>query len=539
MRRLGFDIVIRKGRIYDGTGNSWFKADIGIGEGKITRLSRVPLKEADRVIDASGLVVSPGFINLHSHTDSTIQVHNCAENCLAMGLVTEGIGNCGSSSAPITEKYREVLRERMRGRALGEVEIDWLSLSEWLDRLEKRGIGINIAPYVGHGTVRASVMGPEGKGGERPTPTEEELEEMKSLVEGAMEDGAFGLSTGLIYAPGRNAQTEEIVDLCKVVARYGGIYASHIRNEGDRLIESVWEFLEICEKAGVRGTIAHHKAAGRNNFGKVNETLRLVDRARKRGIEVMIDQYPWRIGGTTKSLGSRFRDAAPNRKELLELLRDEKRWGKLKAEQKDRPAGGTIVGSRSHPELEGKTFEEAAEALGVEDVWEGIRRVLLDDEGYTTSGGIPFSEEDIITVMKHPLTAISTDQYAMDSSKVTLSQLADDLSIPHPRGWGTYPKFLGKYVREEGVLTLEDAIRKVTSLPAQFLGLEDRGLIKEGFWADIVIFDPEKVANRATYRDPLQYPVGIPWVIVNGRIAVDEGRHTGALAGRVLRHRAQ
>ena len=536
---MSFNIVIRNGRIYDGTGNSWFKTDIGISDGKIKRLSRVPLKEAERVIDASGLVVSPGFINLHSHTDSTIMVHNRAENCLAMGLVTEGIGNCGSSAAPITEKYKEALKERMRGRTLGKVEIDWLSLSEWLERVEKKGIGINIAPYIGHGTVRACVMGREGEGGERETPTEEELGEMKGMVEGAMEDGAFGLSTGLIYAPGRNAKTEEILELCKVVARYGGIYASHIRNEGNRLIEAVWEFIEICEKAGVRGTIAHHKAAGRNNFGKVNETLRLVDRARKRGLEVMIDQYPWRIGGTTKSLGSRFRAQAPNRKELLELLRDEERWQKLKAERADRPVRGTILGSKSHPELEGKTFEEAAEELGAEDVWEAMRKVLLDDEGYTSSGGIPFSEEDIITIMKHPLTAISTDQYAMDNSKVSLSQLADNLSIPHPRGWGTYPKVLGKYVREKRVLTLEDAIRKMTSLPAQFLGLEDRGLIKEGFCADIVILDPEKVANRATYGSPLQYPVGIPYVIVNGQIAVDKGRHTGALAGKVLRHNSQ
>ncbi len=563
---MGFDIVIRGGRIYDGTGNPWFRADIGISDGKIVRVSRTPLRDADRVIDATGLAVSPGFINLHSHSDVTILYHNNAENCLAMGLVTELTGNCGISVAPVTEKYRDAILREIRSLAFCPIEgIEWTTLGDWMKKVEEKGLGINIAPLIGHGTVRGCVMGKEGEGGERVVPTEEEMEEMKAMVEEAMKEGAFGMSTGLVYAPGRNALTDEIIELCKVVAKYGGVYTSHIRSEGDQLIEAVWEFIEICERAGVRGVISHHKASGRNNFGKVCETLRLVDRARRRGIEIIIDQYPWRIGGVTKSLGGRFKPEVKTRRELVEKLKDPEEWEKLKAammkrrereralyeerrrrlEEKGgwapRPyavrAGGVILYSKKHPEFEGKSFQEVADAMGVDDVWEALRALLIEDEGYTVAGNIPYSEEDIVTVMRHPVTTVSTDQYAMDNSKVSQSQLADNLSYPHPRGWGTYPKILGKYVRKEKVLTLEEAIRKMTSLPAQFLGLQDRGLIREGFWADIIVFDPEKVDNRATYGDPCRYPEGIPYVIVNGQLAVDEGEHTGVLAGRVLRNR--
>lgn len=445
----------------------------------------------------------------------------------------------------------------------------WLTLDEWMKKLEKRGIGINITSLVGHGTIRSCVMGVEDEGGERLIPTEEELEEMKTMVEGAMKNGAFGLSTGLVYPPGRNALTEEVTELCRVVTRYGGLYASHLRSEMDMLLEAIWEFIDICERAGVRGLLSHLKVGGRNNYGKVCEAVRLVDRARARGIDIIIDQYPWRYpGGTT--LGERFSPDVKSRQELIQKLKDSEEWKKLKDATLERQEkrmklyeelkrkleekggwmpkqfwlytgiAGTVICSKAHPEFEGKSFQEVADTMGVDDMWEAIRILLIDDEGYTCGTSAdpdPFSEEDIIILMRHPVTVISTDASAMDNSKTSLQQLRDNLSMPHPRGWGTYPKILGKYVRGLKILTLEDAIRKMTSLPAQFLGLQDRGLIREGFWADIVIFNPEKVDNRATYWDPCQYPEGILYVIVNGKIAVDDGKHTGALAGKVLRHR--
>lgn len=569
---LDFELIIKNGRVIDGSGNPWFRADIGISEGKVMKVSPVPLKEGGRIIDARGLLVCPGFINVHSHSDSTILSQNNAENCLAMGLVTELTGQCGSSAAPITEGYREAVKERMRGRTFGidVEEVDWLTLDEWMRRLEGKGIGINVAPLVGHGTVRSCVMGVEGEGGERVVPTEDEMEGMKDMFEGAMRDGAFGFSTGLTYAPGRNALTGELVELVKVAGKYGGVYASHMRCEGDRLIEATREFIEICERAGVRGTIAHHKAMRSNNFGKVNETIRMVERARARGVDVIVDQYPWRHGGTTKSLGARFKSTGPDggpevrtREELLEKLKDQDEWEKLKAaalERRERELekyktrkkqleeeggwtsrpffndlSGTILYSRSHPELEGKSLAKVSEALGEEDVWEAIRALLIADGGYTSFGAEPYSEEDMITILRYPWTTVSTDQYAMDNSKLSLQDAADALAMQHPRGWGTYAKILGKYVREERVLTLEEAIRKMTSLPARFLNLQDRGLVREGFWADLVVFDPETVESLATYVNPHVFPKGIPYVLVNGEIAIDGGEPTGALAGKALR----
>lgn len=568
---MDYDLVIKNGHIIDGTGNPWYKADIGIKDGLIAKLSSIPLKTSGRSIDAKKLVVCPGFINVHSHSDAGILGHNNAENCLGMGLVTELTGQCGSSHAPIIGEYKEKVKTSMTARLSPEIEVDWLTLAEWMKKVETKGVGINIAPLAGHGTIRTCVMGEEGNGGERVVPTRNEMKEMKAMLEGAMKDGAFGLSTGLNYAPGRNALTKEVIELCKVVNKYGGVYSSHLRCEGDMLIEATEEFIAICEDAFVRGTISHHKASGWTNFGKVNETIRMVEKARGRGVDVIIDLYPWRIGGTTKSLGSRFATFLSGdnlgkspRVELVEKLKDDAEWEKLKeaaleAVEKEKTLykarkksieenggwtsipyafqqSGTILSSRSYPELNGKTLEEVAEFFGEKDNLDGIRALLVADEGYTVAGGEPYSEEDIKTILRYPWTVVSTDQFAHDDSKVPYQKSADHLKILNPRGVGTYPKILGKYTREEKVITLEDAIRKMTSLPAQFLGLQDRGLVKEGFWADLVVFDAEKVKSNATYETPQVYPSGIPYVLVNGELAVDNGKLTGALAGKVLRN---
>ena len=564
-----FEVIITNCRIIDGSGNPWYKADIGISGGKITKISRVPLIPPEgvrKVVDAGGLVVSPGFINIHSHSDGTILTHNNAENCLAMGLTTEIVGNCGSSAAPITTEHREKQNLLKRGSSWGFWEdVDWLSLEGWFHKLNGRGTGVNIGSLVGHSSVRGCVMGVEGEGGERIVPTSDEVSEMKSMVESAMLDGAFGLSTGLTYPIGRNALTEELVELVSVVARYGGVYFSHMRNEGGMLIEATQEFIETCERAGARGSISHHKASGPTNFGKVHETLRLVEEARKRGVDIIVDLYPWRIGSITKSLGSRFRshlsDGSRAREELVEKLKDPETWGQIieqtqtsrisraKAGEEWRrriegeggwvasfqAPSGIILYSKSHPELEWKTFKDVAEVLSGGDEQEGIRALLIEDDGYTVSGNYPFSEEDMFTIMRYPWSTFITDQRSIDSSKYSYQDAADRLAMEHPRGWGTYPKVLGEYVREKKILKIEDAIRKITHLPATIMGIPDRGLVKEGFWADLVVFDPETVGSRATYGNPFQFPSGIPYVMVNGELSVDNGEFTGALAGRVIR----
>lgn len=566
---MEYEIIITNGHILDGTGNPWFKADIGIAEGRITEISRTPLKNADKTIDASGLIVCPGFVNLHSHSDSGILFHNKAENCLAMGLVTELVGNCGSSVAPITESYREFVLKKLKRRSFSleyDEKIDWLSLGDWMKKLEDKGIGINIASLVGHGSIRSCAMGEEGHGGERIVPTADEMKKMKSLLDAAMKEGAFGFSVGLSYAPGRNALTGEMIELAKVVAKYGGLHSSHMRCEGLNLIEATNEFIEVCETAGIRGTIAHHKASGSNNFGKASETIRIVERARARGVDIVIDQYPWRHGGVTKSLGGRFTwdDPTITREELVEKLKDAEECAKIKEafltrrkteidsykvrkEQLEElggwapvpyamEIGGTIIYSKTHPELEGKTFKDVAEHFEKKDILDGIIALLIEDDGWTCAGGEPYSEDDIITIMKYPWTTPSTDQYAFDASKISLQETADNLAMQHPRGWGTYPKILGKYVREEGILTIEEAIRKMTSLPAGFLGLQDRGIVRKGFYADLVIFDPDTIGSTATYENPLSSPTGIPYVLVNGKVAIDKGKRTETLSGKVLRN---
>ena len=313
------------------------------------------------------------------------------------------------------------------------------------------------------------------------------------------------------------------------------------------------------------GSISHHKASGPTNFGKVHETLRLVEEARKRGVDIIVDLYPWRIGSITKSLGSRFRshlsDGSRAREELVEKLKDPETWGQIieqtqtsrisraKAGEEWRrriegeggwvasfqAPSGIILYSKSHPELEWKTFKDVAEVLSGGDEQEGIRALLIEDDGYTVSGNIPFSEEDMFTIMRYPWSTFITDQRSIDSSKYSYQDAADRLAMEHPRGWGTYPKVLGEYVREKKILKIEDAIRKITHLPATIMGIPDRGLVKEGFWADLVVFDPETVGSRATYGNPFQFPSGIPYVMVNGELSVDNGEFTGALAGRVIR----
>lgn len=525
-----FDAIIKNGYLVDGSGNPWFEADIGIKSGKLMEITKLSSEAAERIIDAKGLVVCPGFIDMHSHSEYALLANPKAESKIRQGVTTEVNGNCGYSPAPIEGLTAEDIEEVEEYK----LQPDWSTLGEYLDRLEKQGIALNIAQLVGHGTVRNAVMGYNNR-----QPTHEELDKMKALVLQAMKDGAFGLSTGLFYPPCCFAKTNEIIELCKVVVKHGGIYTSHIRGEGDPLIEAIAEALEIGEKANIPVEISHHKACGIQNWGKVKKTLRMMEEARSRGVAITCDVYPY------DACGADLVSMIPNWAheggidKLCERLQDPKTRERIKKQMLDGLPGWEstvkqsgwrrimVIGWKGHGEFEGKTLAEIAELKSV-DPFDLMFDFIVKKESLDLVN-FAMNEEDVCTVMKHPLSMIGSDGWAFAPYGV-LSE-----NKTHPRSYGTYPRILGKYVREEKIMPLEEAIRKMTSLPAQKLGLMDRGLIREGAWADVVVFNPKRVIDEATYKNPHQYPKGIEYVLVNGEVVVDNEEHTGALCGKVLR----
>jgi len=525
-----FGVLIKNGYIIDGTGNPGFKADIGIEIGKVSKIGDLSLEDGSRVIDANGLVVSPGFIDMHSHSEYSLLLNSKAESKIRQGITSEVNGNCGDSPAPVEGISAEAAEEAKEYK----LDIDWSTLGEYLNRLERQGIALNVAQLVGHGTIRAAVMRHEN----RP-PTREELDEMKGLVAQAMEDGAFGMSTGLFYLSGGFADTDEVIELCKVVAKYGGIYTSHIRGEGDPLIEAVEEAIEIGKKASIPVEISHHKACGIENWGKVRKTLRMMEEARSRGVDVTCDVYPyeacgaslvsmvpnWAHEGGVDKLCERLKDPKNRegiKKEMLKGLPGwestvkQSGWGRIK-----------VIGWKEHKEFEGKTIAEIAELKGV-DPFDLTFGLIMKKESLELVD-LAMNDKDVCAVITHPLSMVGSDGWALAPYGV----LGE--SKTHPRSYGTYPRILRKYVREEKVLSLENAIRKMASLPAQKLGLRDRGMIREGMWADVVVFNLKTVVDKATYEEPHQYPDGIEYVLVNGEIVIDKREHTGALPGKILR----
>ncbi|MCI2424773.1 D-aminoacylase [Candidatus Acetothermia bacterium] len=493
---------------------------------------------AKRAIDAEGMIVCPGFIDMHSHSDFALLLNPKAESKILQGVTTEVIGNCGASAAPIKDKTIDLLKDYtnpMLGFLKDCLDWDWRGFGEYLAKL-KKGIAVNVAPLAGQGTIRIAVMGFDKR-----DPKEKELAEMKELLKAAMEEGAFGLSTGLIYPPGCFSQTEELIELAGVIKDYEGIYFSHIRGESNTLIPALKEAITIGEKAGVSVEISHHKAAGKANWGKVKETLRIIEEARERGLDVTSDQYPytatstglsallpdWVHEGGVKRLVGRLRDPQTRRRIRKDMEGDRLiYWNPLKATEWSNIMI-SAVGTERNRELEGKSIEEIAK-LWDKDSFDVLFDLLIEEESNVRMVFFRMSEDDVITVMRHPTTMIGSDGAAI-SREGPLSK-----GKPHPRSYGTFPRILGKYVREEKVLTLEDAVRKMTFLPAQKLKLRDRGVLKQEYKADIVVFDPEKVKDRATYTYPHQQPEGILYVLVNGEIAVEEGKYVGKTAGKVL-----
>lgn len=536
---MEFDIIIKNGKIIDGAGNPWYYGDVGVKDGKIKVISKLG-DNAKKIIDAKGLFVAPGFIDAHSHGDYNTLVYRQMENVMHQGITTVVAGQCGASPAPLSDLVREE-SQKFSDAQLPEgitLELDWSSFDDYLKREEDGGLGVNSAHLVGHGAIRSAAMGNEA----RP-PTDVELQRMRAYTAEAMKSGAYGLSTGLIYPPGIYAETDEIIELAKVAAEYDGIYDSHIRGEGRTLMAALEEAIKVGEESNIPVQISHHKIASSTLWGSSVQTMQMFEDARARGLDVTVDQYPYIAGSTSLMtlLPPWAHDGGTEK--ALERLRDPELRDKMKKDIEDGIEGwenfakelgwGNVVVSsvisEDNKPIEGMSLTEIKEHRGADDEFHALWEVLLEEEG--SAGMIIFygDEEDVKYIMKHPLHMVGTDAGCCTVEGPFCR------GKPHPRHYGTYPKILGKYVREEKVITWEEAVRKMTSFPAQRFGILDRGLIRPGMWADITIFDPETVIDKATYQDPHNFPEGIPYVIVNGELAVDNGKYTGVLAGKTLR----
>jgi N-acyl-D-aspartate/D-glutamate deacylase len=537
LRAEDYDVVIRGGRIVDGTGNPWFVGDVGVREGRIVAVGRVPGGEARREIDAAGLVVAPGFIDMHSHSDFLLFEDGLAQSKVRQGVTTDILGE-GDSAGP----YQGKLSPR-RVTIDGE-SVTWTKLGGYFDAIDRAGVSINVASYVGLNNVWEAVM---GQSFDRPTA--EQIEDMKGLVDEAMQDGALGLSSQVMMPPGSLATTDEIVELCKVVAKHGGIYSSHIRNEGLGVFDSVTEAIAIGERAGVPVDVIHIKIADQQYWGRMAEVLELIESARRRGVNVQANVYPYTRGNN--NLVSIIPPWAHEggREELLKRLKDPAQRVRLKHDITHGVEGWynhyTAVGGdwsrmliSADNTFKGLTMDRVM-ALRTRDrphrpdadLLDELFDFLIESGGSVSTVYAHHQEDDMNLALVQPWCSIGSDGSAYASDGPLRR------GNPHPRNFGTFPRVLGVYVRELKLLRLEDAVRKMTSLNAAKVGLSDRGLLRAGLAADITVFDPERVIDKSTYTDPFAYSEGIEYVLVGGEVVLDKGEHTGAKPGRALRKR--
>jgi N-acyl-D-amino-acid deacylase len=519
--------------IFDGTGAPARRVDIGIVGDKIAAIDDLSNTSSTRVLDATKRYIAPGFIDMHTHSDQTVLINPKMESKIHQGVTTEVTGNCGESAAPLYGAARDDLLHDIA--QYKHLMLDWQTMGEYLERIERTRLSTNYVTYVGQGTLRACVMGHAMR-----APTSDELKQMQNLLARAMEEGAWGVSTGLIYPPSAYADVDELVALSRVAAERGGLYTSHIRNEGDRLLEAVDEALAIGERAQIRVQLAHHKAAGKRNWGKVSQSIAKIEQARARGINVCADQYPYVASST--GLGTVIPDWAHEGGwgKMVERLRDPATRQRITDEVRitrpgwENPAVDSgwhnilIVGCKSDRSLQDKTVWQIAERQGKDPV-ETSCDLLIANEGAVQVVIFSMSDEDVRTVMRVPWVSVGSDS----SARAPTGPLAE--AQCHPRTYGTFPRVLAKYVRDDKVLSWELAIAKMTARPAQMLGLPQRGEIRAGYFADLVVFDPATIADTATFTEPHQFPVGIDYVFVNGNLTIERGKHTEARAGRVLR----
>ncbi|MSU20091.1 MAG: D-aminoacylase [Pedosphaera sp.] len=497
-----FDLVIRHGRIIDGMGNPAFFGDVGIKNGRISRIGKV-LEQSQMEINATGLIVAPGFIDVHTHAEEVCDLP-LAENFVRMGVTTLVLGNCGFSG---------------------------LNMADFFRRVEATNISVNVATLIGHGAVRGEAMG----GSFMRPPTAIELTKMRNLVDQAMKDGAVGISTGLIYLPGTFAKTEEIIELAKVASSYGGIYASHMRDEGLEVFKALDELFMIARQAAIPAHISHIKLSGRSAWGQADKVIEVIERARAEGLDITQDQYLYTASSTgiSQLIPEAVREG--NTQKFVERLQDpetkmrliEEMRGKLKRGGRDDYSYAVIAYYRHDPSLNGKNIAEAAKAKRGSDALDEQIELIFEIQKNGGASGVfhGINEDDLKQFARHPNT-----MFASDSGIRRL-----DEGVPHPRGYGNNARLLSRYVRELQVLRLEEAIRRMTALPAATFRLKDRGLVREGCWADLVIFDPAQVRDNATFADPHHYATGLRDVIVNGQVVVRNERHIGTKPGKALR----
>jgi N-acyl-D-amino-acid deacylase len=529
-----YDVLIVNGRIVDGSGSPWFLGSMAVRGDRIAAVGRLPGAQARDTIDAAGLVVAPGFIDMLGHSEYRLLLHPGADSKITQGITTEVTGEV-TSVVPVNDNTLRELEADHRRVA------SWSDLNGYFRTLEQTGVAINLATFVTAGSVRRHVMGDE-----RRAPTPAELERMRQLVAEAMEQGAMGLSAGLVYAPASYAAREEIVELVRVAARYGGGYTTHMRSESAQLLEAVREAIDIGERAGTWVQIHHLKASGRPNWGKVNDAIREIEAARARGLDVTANMYPYDASGTslsaiipnwaheggTDALVARLADPATRTRLRQELADTSGDWRRIGASAGG-PNGVMIasVGADSLRHYQGMRLDEVAATRG-QDVPDALFDLLVADRARTSAVYFSMSAADVETVLRQPWVSIGVDGGVRPADPA----IADR---PHPRAFGTFPRILGHYVRDAGVITLEEAIRRFTSLAAARVGLDDRGVLKAGLAADITIFDPATVMDRATYEEPVRTSVGIRHVLVNGVPVLRDGQPTGARPGRGLRKSRQ
>tara|TARA_B100000959_G_scaffold159166_1_gene166837 strand:- start:7416 stop:9050 length:1635 start_codon:yes stop_codon:yes gene_type:complete len=498
-----YDVIISNGKVIDGSGNPWYYADVAVKGERIVHIGNLSSDKAHQIIDADGLIVAPGFIDPHTHALRGIFDVPNAESSLLQGVTTLTEGNDGASPFPIDEHYQTIREKR---------------------------ISPNWSTFIGHGTVRAKVMGTVDR-----KPTQIEMQEMKQLIHKAMQDGALGISTGLFYVPGSFASTEEIIELSKVAASYSGIYISHIREETAQLLDSVKETIRIGEEAGIPVQITHHKVMGVENWGLSVESLRLVDEARARGIDVTIDQYPYTASQTgIQALIPQWAQEG-GRERMLARIKSPETRNIIKNEVIEKILFGRGGGNPKNiyisrnawdSSMTGKSLAEVTLEMDMDPTPENAAEAVFSilERGGATAVYHAINPDDVDRIMQHPATAIGSDG--------PIGIFGE--GVPHPRQYGTFARVLGYYVRERGVLKLEEAIRKMSSQSARRLGIHDRGLITEGYFADMAIFDADEVVDKATFSDPHQYAIGMKFVLVNGEIVVENATHTGKRPGKVL-----
>jgi N-acyl-D-amino-acid deacylase len=536
LRAQGFDLVITNGHIIDGTGSPWYSGDIGIREGKISMIGHLAEAPRRRTIDAQGKVVAPGFIDMLGQSELTILVDPRLPSKIYQGITTEVTGE-GTSVAPLNDA---ILRWNRASYEHYHINPDWRTFAQYFARLEKQGIGINLASYVGATQVRRMALGDEDR---QPTP--EELESMKELVRQAMVDGAVGVSTALEYPPAPYARTDELIALAKEASRFGGIYATHMRNESDQVLSAIDEALRIGREAQIPIEIWHIKVAGKKNWGRMGEVVAKIDQARAQAIDVTADTYaytawfnslsafvpPWAHDGGDAKLIERLRDPAMRariRKEMLEPSGEwDNEWDEIPGPE------SVLIGVVQNSKLlslEGKTLAEVAR-LWNRDPMDALFDLLIEDQAFTSVAVFGMSEPDVVLALQQPWVSIDNDSSGTSPEGI-LGQ-----EHPHPRAYGTFPRILRKYVREEKKISLPDAIRKFSALPAERMRFTDRGVLKAGMWADLVIFDPATVRDLATFDHPNQFSEGMEYVLVNGVAVIDQGKMTGAKPGKLLRGR--